>query len=68
MLRIDELVDPSGVAPLPEAVEEATGKRPVLPPTLADIFDRPERLSTLPNDLAKVQGFIRERLAVRGAA
>jgi len=55
-------------AKFPEAVEEATGKRPALPSSLAGIFDRPERLSVLPNDLARVQGFIRERLSVRGAA
>jgi threonine synthase len=55
-------------AKFPEAVEEATGKRPELPRALADLFDREERLTVLPNDLGKVQSFIRERLAVRGAA
>ena len=48
-------------AKFPDAVEQATGIRPALPPRLADLFDRPERVSDLPNDLAAVQGFIRDR-------
>jgi threonine synthase len=55
-------------AKFPEAVEEATGRRPALPPSLADLFDRKERLAVLPNDLARVQSFIRERAALKGAA
>jgi threonine synthase len=55
-------------AKFPEAVEEATGRRPALPSALADLFDRPERLAVLPNDLSQVQRFIRERLAARSAA
>jgi threonine synthase len=55
-------------AKFPEAVEEATGKRPKLPPRLADIFSRPERLAVLPNDVAKVKDFIRARVALKGAA
>ena len=46
-------------AKFPDAVERATGIRPALPPHLADLFDRPERTSTLPNDLATVQQFVR---------
>jgi threonine synthase len=46
-------------AKFPDAVEKATGVRPGLPPHLADLFDRPERFSTLPNDLATVQSFVR---------
>ncbi len=46
-------------AKFPDAVERATGVRPSLPPHLADLFDRPERTRTLPNDLATVQGFVR---------
>ena len=46
-------------AKFPDAVERATGVRPGLPPRLADLFDRPERLSTLPNELAAVQRFVR---------
>ena len=46
-------------AKFPDAVTDATGVRPVLPPHLADLYDRPERTETLPNDLAAVQGFVR---------
>jgi threonine synthase len=46
-------------AKFPDAVERATGVRPQLPPHLADLFERPERTRTLPNDLAAVQGFVR---------
>jgi threonine synthase len=45
-------------AKFPDAVEEATGVRPELPPALADLFDRPERYEVLPNDLAAVRSFI----------
>jgi threonine synthase len=53
-------------AKFPDAVERATGVRPGLPPRLADLFDRPERMSTLPNALASVQQFVRQH-ATRGA-
>jgi threonine synthase len=46
-------------AKFPDAVERATGVHPALPPHLADLFERPERTDTLPNDLAAVQGFVR---------
>ncbi len=45
-------------AKFPDAVEQATGVRPVLPAHLVDLWERPERTTTLPNDLAKVQTFI----------
>jgi threonine synthase len=45
-------------AKFPDAVERATGVRPPLPPHLADLFDRPERTTVLPNDLATVQRFV----------
>jgi threonine synthase len=48
-------------AKFPDAVERATGVRPGLPPHLADLFDRPERTESLPNDLAAVQRFVAER-------
>ena len=47
-------------AKFPDAVEQAAGVRPELPPRLADLYDRPERLVELPNDLAAVQGFVRD--------
>ncbi len=55
-------------AKFPDAVEQATGVRPGLPAHLADLFDREERLTALPNDLAKVQDFVRERAGAAGVA
>jgi threonine synthase len=46
-------------AKFPDAVQRATGVRPALPPHLADLFERPERLSVLPNDLGRLRDFIR---------
>lgn len=48
-------------AKFPDAVERAIGIRPALPSRLADLFEREERLSILPNDPAAVKNFIRER-------
>ena len=45
-------------AKFPDAVERATGVRPGLPPHLEDLFDRPEHITLLPNDLATVQKFV----------
>ncbi len=55
-------------AKFPDAVERATGIRPALPRRLADLFEREERSTTLPNDLEAVQAHIRDRAALRGAA
>ncbi|MBK1670747.1 threonine synthase [Rhodovibrio sodomensis] len=46
-------------AKFPDAVQRATGQRPPLPDRLADLYDRPERYTTLPNELAAVQTFVR---------
>ena len=46
-------------AKFPDAVEAATGKRPALPERLADLHERSERLTALPDDLAIVQDFVR---------
>ena len=32
------------------------GIRPGLPPRMADLFDRPERVTRVPNDLAALAG------------
>ena len=48
-------------AKFPQAVRDATGVEPALPPHLADLHDRQERFSVLPNDLQRVEDFIRER-------
>jgi threonine synthase len=46
-------------AKFPDAVERATGIRPELPPVLADLLERRERLTMLPNDLGAVTRYIR---------
>ncbi|HWB49913.1 MAG TPA: threonine synthase [Stellaceae bacterium] len=51
-----------------DAVERATGVRPPLPPALGEIMERPERVTVLPNDIAAVARFIRERARLRARA
>jgi threonine synthase len=46
-------------AKFPDAIERATGIRPVLPQRLAGLFDRPERFSVLQNDVAAVEAQVR---------
>ncbi|KEP69040.1 threonine synthase [Thioclava dalianensis] len=48
-------------AKFPDAVEKATGIRPELPPRMADLFDREERVTRVPNDLDALEALIRER-------
>jgi threonine synthase len=48
-------------AKFPDAVHAASGVSPPLPVHLADLFDRQERFSVLPNDQAAVESFIRQR-------
>ena len=48
-------------AKFPDAVERATGQRPMLPTRIGDLFDREERLDTLPCTLEAVEAFIGER-------
>ena len=50
-------------AKFPDAVEAATGIRPPLPPRMADLFDRPERMTRVENDLTVIETLIREALA-----
>ena len=50
-------------AKFPDAVDAATGLRPPLPARMADLFERPERVTRMPNDLAALQSLIRERIA-----
>ena len=45
-------------AKFPDAVRRATGVHPPLPPHLADLFERDEHLTRLPNDLAEVERFV----------
>lgn len=56
-------------AKFPIAVKAASGVEPELPAHLADLMERKERVTLLPNDLGKVETFVREHArAVRGAA
>ncbi|MGE5147426.1 MAG: threonine synthase, partial [Candidatus Eiseniibacteriota bacterium] len=60
-------------AKFPDAVERATGVRPALPARLADLLQREERYTVLPNDLAAVRAHVREHRQIssgkkRGAA
>ncbi|KPP87471.1 MAG: threonine synthase [Rhodobacteraceae bacterium HLUCCO07] len=48
-------------AKFPDAVEEATGIRPPLPAHMADLFDRPERVTRVENDLTEIETLIEER-------
>ncbi|MDT8343549.1 MAG: threonine synthase [Thermohalobaculum sp.] len=48
-------------AKFPDAVERACGVRPALPARMADLYDRPERMSVVANDLAAVEAVVRER-------
>ncbi|MEM8840896.1 MAG: threonine synthase [Pseudomonadota bacterium] len=50
-------------AKFPDAVERACGQRPALPPRMADLYERPERVSVIANDLATVEAAVRERRA-----
>ncbi|CUH39147.1 Threonine synthase [Jannaschia seosinensis] len=45
-------------AKFPDAVEAATGIRPPLPPRMADLFDRPERIARVENDLHAIETLI----------
>lgn len=45
-------------AKFPDAVEQATGSRPALPPSLADLFSRPEKMQVLPNDFAALKAHV----------
>ncbi|HRE02988.1 MAG TPA: threonine synthase [Ilumatobacteraceae bacterium] len=47
-------------AKFPDAVQQATGVHPSLPPHLADLFDRVERVNVAPNDLGAVQRFVEQ--------
>ena len=48
-------------AKFPDAVEAATGLRPGLPPRMADLFARPERVTRMANDRQALQSLILER-------
>jgi threonine synthase len=47
-------------AKFPDAVEQASGVRPELPPFLAELHERPERMTDLDGDLATIEDFVIE--------
>jgi len=49
-------------AKFPDAVARATGISPPLPPHLADLYEKEERMTVLANDGASVRRFIEDRL------
>jgi threonine synthase len=54
-------------AKFPDAMQQATGSRPPLPPRLADLYDRPEHYTRAPNDLAAIEARVRATV-LRNAA
>jgi threonine synthase len=46
-------------AKFPAAVEEASGIHPPLPPRMSDLYDRPERVTRIPNDLNAIEEHIK---------
>ncbi len=45
-------------AKFPDAVEAASGVRPALPPHLADLYERPERMVRMANDADQVADYV----------
>ncbi|MDK3073284.1 threonine synthase [Sedimentitalea sp. JM2-8] len=50
-------------AKFPAAVEQASAVHPPLPPRMADLYDRPERVHRIGNDLGAMKDFIRGHIA-----
>ncbi|AXC49083.1 threonine synthase [Paracoccus suum] len=48
-------------AKFPDAVEKATGIRPPLPPHMADLMARPERITRVENDAEALKSLVRSR-------
>jgi threonine synthase len=51
-------------AKFPAATEAACGRRAEVPARLAEVFEREERCVSLPNDLARLQEHIREKISM----
>lgn len=52
-------------AKFPDAVEAACGVRPDLPPHMADLFEREERVKVVKNDLSALEAEVRAGIASR---
>jgi threonine synthase len=50
-------------AKFPDAVQRACGVHPPLPPRMADLYERPERLTRIGNDLAAIETHIKGHIA-----
>ena len=50
-------------AKFPDAVEAATGHRPGLPPRMADLFEKDERVTRVENDLEALKAVVKDRIA-----
>lgn len=50
-------------AKFPAAVKAACGVHPDLPAHMADLFERDERFTVVPNDLAGLKSFVKERIS-----
>jgi len=50
-------------AKFPAAVEQASGIHPPLPPRMSDLYDRPERVTRISNNLGAMKEFIRGHIA-----
>jgi threonine synthase len=55
-------------AKFPDALQAITGERPTLPPRLASLMTDPERITSLPNDLAAVERFVASLAAQKHGA
>lgn len=55
-------------AKFPDAVKQATGVSPELPPHLSDLHQRPEHFEVLANDLPTIQEHVRRHVSLQGAA
>lgn len=49
-----------------DAVERATGQRPILPARVSGLFEREERYETLPGELRAIEAYIAERATSSG--
>ena len=50
-------------AKFPAAVEAATGVHPPLPARMADLFERPERVTRVENDLRALETLVKDRIS-----
>jgi threonine synthase len=50
-------------AKFPDAVEAASGVHPPLPPRMSDLYERPERVTRIANDLRAIEDHIRGQIA-----